>query len=102
MSTEIITTEEILEIFERAARLRSGRLSVGTPDQQTIDKVKEALDQPIYYLGEDETDSRGCSWSKKIRCAAALAAAVAACGGPVDIPCIIAVLGSMADCIDCL
>jgi hypothetical protein len=49
MSEAIISHEELLGIFERAALIRSKRLAVPSPDQRTIDKIKNALDQPIYY-----------------------------------------------------
>jgi len=100
MSEVFISNEEISAIFERAELLKSGKIIAYTGDQVTIDKFKEVLEKPIYSLGE-ETES--CSWGKKLRCAALLAAAVSACGGPGNIPGIITVLGTTAvDCIDCL
>jgi len=99
MSEAFISTEEISAIFERAELLKSGKIIIYTGDQATINKFKEVLEKPIYSLGEETTN---CSWSKKLRCAALLAAAVSACGGPDNIPGIIAVLDKKADCIDCL
>jgi Cu2+-containing amine oxidase len=100
MSEAFISNEEISAIFERAELLKSGKIIVYTGDQVTIDKFKEALEKPIYSLGEE---TKNCSWGKKLRCAALLAAAVSACGDPDNIPGIITVLGTTAaDCIDCL
>ncbi|MCS5421215.1 MULTISPECIES: hypothetical protein [Psychrilyobacter] len=100
MSEIFISGEEISAIFERAELLRSGKIIVFTGDQVTIDKFKEVLEKPIYSLGEE---TKNCSWGKKLRCAAFLAAAVSACGGPDNVPGIITVLGETAvDCIDCL
>jgi hypothetical protein len=42
-----------------------------------------------------------CSWLKKAACAVGIAGAVAACGGPEDIPCILAALKALEGCATC-
>jgi hypothetical protein len=42
-----------------------------------------------------------CSWIKKAACAVGIAGAVAACGGPEDIPCILAALKALEGCATC-
>jgi hypothetical protein len=42
-----------------------------------------------------------CSWLKKASCAVAVAGAIAACGGPEDLPCVIAALKALDGCAAC-
>jgi hypothetical protein len=42
-----------------------------------------------------------CSWIKKAACAIGIASAVAACGGPEDIICILAALKALEGCATC-
>ncbi|ELR13230.1 uncharacterized protein ACA1_100670 [Acanthamoeba castellanii str. Neff] len=42
-----------------------------------------------------------CSWIKKAACAIGIASAVAACGGPEDILCILAALKALEGCATC-
>ncbi|ELR20196.1 uncharacterized protein ACA1_116680, partial [Acanthamoeba castellanii str. Neff] len=43
----------------------------------------------------------GCNAMKKAMCATAIAGAIVACGGPEDIPCILAALGALEGCVTC-
>ena len=99
MSEVFISSEEISAIFERAELLRSGKILVYSGDQATTDKFKKVLEKPISSLGKE---TENCSWGKKLRCAALLSAAISACGDPDNIPGIIAILDTKADCINCL
>jgi hypothetical protein len=100
-STEISKVSEELGnlMKERVEMYRNGELELTEADQPTIDKVTAYLAQT---KGESMNNLKGCPWYKDIECSAALAAAVIACGGPEDIPCIVAALGAMSSCIDCL
>jgi len=91
-------TKNLADLMSKRVEMyRNGELGTTTPDDETVAKVKA-------YLNGTKGDKmlKGCPWYKEIECSAALAAAVIACGGPEDIPCIVAVLGSMSSCIECL
>eukprot|EP00823_Brevimastigomonas_motovehiculus_P001591 TRINITY_DN12156_c0_g1_i1.p1 TRINITY_DN12156_c0_g1~~TRINITY_DN12156_c0_g1_i1.p1 ORF type:complete len:152 (+),score=9.76 TRINITY_DN12156_c0_g1_i1:71-526(+) len=45
--------------------------------------------------------SNGCSVWTMAGCAVAVAGAIAACGGPEDVPCILAILGGLTQCGRC-
>lgn len=99
-STEISeVSKELGELMKKRVEMyRNGELELTEADQPTIEKVTA-------YLAQTKGESmnlKGCPWYKDIECSAALAAAVVACGGPEDIPCIVAALGAMSSCIECL
>jgi len=94
--TTVVETSLADTMAIRVEKYRNGEIVLTEADSASIDKVAEALSNT------DSLNLKGCPWYKDIECSAALAAAVVACGGPEDIPCIVAALGAMSSCIDCL
>lgn len=94
---------EISAIIDRANQIRQEKHPVDlVHDNAEIQKIKEILKKPLSAFATHEAHLVGCDNLKKITCLARLIAATIVCGGPENIPCIIASLGTMADCIECL
>jgi hypothetical protein len=95
-----LTDEELIEINQRAKDFHAGKIDKSNIDKEKIMKIEELLKKPFGTI-VDPLDRR-CKTRYKIRCAVKITAAVAACGGPVNVPCIVAALGAAEECIDCL
>lgn len=101
--------QKLQQIHERGMQYKAGKLKA-TASPVDLERVRKALEVSS-ACAPDQAQALGkkkkapcphCGWVKCSECSAALAAAIAVCGGPEDIPCIAASLGAMASCIGCL
>lgn len=100
--------QKLQQIHERGMQYKAGKLKA-TASPADLERVRKALEvssactpNQTQALGKKKAPCPHCGWIKCGECSAALAAAIAACGGPEDLPCIAASLGAMASCLGCL
>jgi hypothetical protein len=98
--------QELQKIHERALQYKAGQLKGAPPNEEYLQELEKAIKSPacdyssLFQKGGSYCPH--CGLGKCLACSAALVAAVAACGGPEDLPCIAAALGAMSACIECI
>lgn len=103
--------QKLQQIHQRGLQYKANKFKV-TVSPVEMERARKAV-EATQCAGFSSTESQGgvgkkrinycphCGLIKCAECSAAIAAAIAACGGPEDLPCIVAALGVGSTCLGC-